>query len=83
MTVDRDLADRMPVYLDYAATTPVDPAVAKEMFACLTEGGDFGNASSATHVFGQRAAARVEIARARQNVSNGCVYHCSIGQPQL
>jgi cysteine desulfurase len=65
VTVDRDLADRMPVYLDYAATTPVDPAVAKEMFACLTEGGDFGNASSATHVFGQRAAARVEIARAR------------------
>jgi cysteine desulfurase len=65
VTADRDLADRMPVYLDYAATTPVDPAVAKEMFACLTEGGDFGNASSATHIFGQRAAARVEIARAR------------------
>jgi cysteine desulfurase len=65
VTADRDLANRMPVYLDYAATTPVDPAVAKEMFACLTEGGDFGNASSATHVFGQRAAARVEIARAR------------------
>ena len=44
MKTDRDLADRMPVYLDYAATTPVDPAVANEMFACLTEGGDFGNA---------------------------------------
>jgi cysteine desulfurase len=58
-------SDRMPVYLDYAATTPVDPAVAKEMFDCLSEGGDFGNASSATHVFGQRAAARVETARAR------------------
>jgi cysteine desulfurase len=65
VTADRDLAERRPVYLDYAATTPVDPAVANEMFACLTEGGDFGNASSATHVFGQRAAARVEIARAR------------------
>src|ERR1700742_3379958 len=35
------------------------------MFACLTEGGDFGNASSATHVFGRRAAERVEIARAQ------------------
>ena len=67
VTVDRDSADGVsqPVYLDYAATTPVDPAVANAMFACLTEGGDFGNASSATHVFGQRAAARVETARAQ------------------
>ena len=52
------------VYLDYAATTPVDPAVATEMAACLTESGDFGNASS-THVFGRRAAARIETARAQ------------------
>jgi cysteine desulfurase len=58
-------SDKQPVYLDYAATTPVDPVVATAMFACLTESGDFGNASSATHVFGQRAAARVETARAR------------------
>jgi cysteine desulfurase len=54
-----------PVYLDYAATTPVDPAVAAAMFACLSEGGDFGNASSVTHVFGRRAADRVEAARAQ------------------
>jgi cysteine desulfurase len=54
-----------PVYLDYAATTPVDPVVAAAMFACLAEGGDFGNASSVTHFFGQRAAARVEEARAQ------------------
>jgi cysteine desulfurase len=54
----------LAVYLDYAATTPVDPAVATEMAACLTESGDFGNASS-THVFGRRAAARVETARAQ------------------
>jgi cysteine desulfurase len=60
---DSDESDSQPVYLDYAATTPVDPAVATAMFACLTEGGDFGNASSATHVFGRRAAARVETAR--------------------
>ena len=38
------------VYLDYAATTPVDPIVAKSVFACLTEAGEFGNASSATHL---------------------------------
>jgi len=54
-----------PIYLDYAATTPVDPAVAAEMSACLTTSGDFGNASSATHVFGHRAAARVATARAQ------------------
>jgi cysteine desulfurase len=54
-----------PIYLDYAATTPVDPAVAAAMAACLTTAGDFGNASSATHVFGHRAAARVDIARAQ------------------
>jgi cysteine desulfurase len=65
VTADRDFADRQPVYLDYAATTPVDPAVASAMFDCLSEGGDFGNASSATHVFGRRAAARVETARAQ------------------
>ncbi len=65
MTADRDFVDRRPVYLDYAATTPVDPVVAAAMFECLTEGGDFGNASSATHVFGRRAAARIETARAQ------------------
>jgi cysteine desulfurase len=54
-----------PIYLDYAATTPVDPAVAARMAECLTATGDFGNASSATHVFGQRAAARIEAARAQ------------------
>lgn len=55
----------MPVYLDYAATTPVDPAVAKAMSACLGEDGAFGNASSATHAFGRRAAQVVERARAQ------------------
>jgi len=51
------------LYLDYAATTPLDPAVAEAMCSCLTLEGDFGNAASATHVFGKRAAARVETAR--------------------
>jgi len=51
------------VYLDYAATTPVDPRVAERMAACLTAGGDFGNPASETHVFGRRARAAVEAAR--------------------
>ena len=51
-----------PVYLDYAATTPVDPAVAEAMDRCLKEAGGWGNPSS-MHVFGRRAAARIERAR--------------------
>jgi cysteine desulfurase len=53
------------VYLDYAATTPVDPAVIQAMNACLGPDGDFGNPGSATHRFGHRAAGRVEVARAQ------------------
>ena len=53
-----------PVYLDYAATTPVDPAVAAAMGRCLTEPDCIGNASSVTHLFGRRAAERIELARA-------------------
>jgi cysteine desulfurase len=52
------------IYLDYAATTPVDPAVVQAMSACMGPGGDFGNSGSATHRFGRRAAARVDVARA-------------------
>jgi cysteine desulfurase len=59
------VANDPSVYLDYAATTPVDPTVAQAMFAALTGPGEFGNASSATHEFGRRAAAHVETARAQ------------------
>jgi cysteine desulfurase len=52
------------IYLDYAATTPVDPAVVQAMNACMGPDGDFGNSGSATHRFGRRAAARVDHARA-------------------
>ena len=52
-----------PVYLDYAATTPVDPAVAEAMGRCLAEPDGVGNASSSTHIFGRRAAERIERAR--------------------
>lgn len=53
-----------PIYLDYAATTPVDPAVAEAMVRCLTEADGLGNASSITHPFGRRVAERIEQARA-------------------
>jgi cysteine desulfurase len=52
------------VYLDYAATTPVDPRVAAAMSACLGVDGDFGNASS-VHALGRAAAARIDEARMR------------------
>ncbi len=55
-----------PVYLDYAATTPVDPAVAEAMMACLGLEGAFANPSSA-HGPGRAAAARIE--RAREQVA--------------
>jgi len=51
------------VYLDYAATTPVDPRVAEGMAAYLTVDGDFGNPASEGHVFGQRARSAIEHAR--------------------
>lgn len=50
-------------YLDYAATTPVDPRVAACMAACLTLDGSFGNPGSATHEYGDAATALVEAAR--------------------
>jgi cysteine desulfurase len=54
----------LPVYLDYAATTPVAAAVAAVMSACLTREGVFGNPASA-HAFGSAAAACVARARAQ------------------
>jgi cysteine desulfurase len=53
-----------PIYLDNAATTAVDPRVIEEMNSCLGADGDFANPSSANHVYGREANARVEGARA-------------------
>jgi cysteine desulfurase len=53
------------IYLDYAATTPVDPRVAAAMAECLTNPGLQGNPASATHEPGLAAFDRVEAARAQ------------------
>jgi cysteine desulfurase len=52
-----------PIYLDYAATTPIDPRVAQCMIECLRADGAHGNPSSMGHAFGHRARALVERAR--------------------
>jgi cysteine desulfurase len=53
----------LPIYLDYASTTPVDPVVADKMVQFLTPSGQFGNPASRSHVFGWQAEAAVEDAR--------------------
>ena len=53
-----------PVYLDYAASAPVDPRVAAAVSECLTHAGLFGNPAS-RHYYGRLAHARVEEARAQ------------------
>ena len=53
---------KTPVYLDYAATTPVDQRVAEKMIPYLTE--TFGNPASSSHAFGWAAEEAVEKARA-------------------
>lgn len=52
-----------PIYLDYAATTPVDPRVAKAMCDCLTLDGNFANPASRSHMYGWQAEASIENAR--------------------
>src|SRR5262245_7020217 len=63
----------MPVYLDCAATTPMDPRVRAEMLRYLDE--DVGNAGSRTHEFGLRA--RTAVERARDQVA--AVVACARG----
>ncbi len=56
---------KAPIYLDYAATTPVDPQVAEAMAACLTMDGVFANPASRSHIYGWQAEEQVELARGR------------------
>ena len=54
---------RLPIYLDYSATTPVDPRVAQKMADCLLVDGNFGNPASRSHLFGWKAEEAAENAR--------------------
>lgn len=60
---------RLPIYLDYHATTPVDPRVAAIVLRVMTS--DFGNANSAEHVYGDVAAELVDEARGHVAVLAG------------
>lgn len=54
---------KLPIYLDYSATTPVDPRVAEKMMQCLTLDGTFGNPASRSHRYGWQAEEAVDVAR--------------------
>lgn len=54
---------KLPIYMDYSATTPVDPRVAEKMCSFLTPDGVFGNPASRSHPFGWDAEQAVDVAR--------------------
>ncbi|MCC5852693.1 MAG: IscS subfamily cysteine desulfurase [Alkalimonas sp.] len=56
---------KRPIYLDYAATTPVDQRVADSMMQYLTFDGHFGNPASRSHRYGWQAEEAVELARSQ------------------
>ena len=54
---------KLPIYFDYASTTPADPRVVKKMQECLSLDGNFGNPASRSHSFGWKAEEAIEQAR--------------------
>ncbi len=59
------MMNNKPIYLDYMATTPVDPRVVDVMMRYLSTDGEFGNPASVTHAYGWNASTAVEKARAQ------------------
>lgn len=59
---------QLPIYFDYAATTPVDQRVVEKMVTCLGMEGNFGNPASRSHLFGWKAEEAVE--ESRQHVAD-------------
>lgn len=58
---------KRPIYMDYAATTPMDPRVAEKMMQFLTPDGEYGNPASRSHAYGWTAESAVE--ESRKNVA--------------
>ena len=61
--LDTIKAPHFPIYMDYSATTPIDPRVADKMIPYLRE--QFGNPASRSHLYGWSAEKAVEEARAQ------------------
>ena len=59
--IDTIKAPHFPIYMDYSATTPIDPRVADKMIPYLRE--QFGNPASRSHMYGWTAEKAVEDAR--------------------
>lgn len=72
------MSAKLPIYLDYAATTPLDPRVAQTMIECLQERALQGNPSSMGHAYGRLARARVEKARAQVAAAIGARPDCIV-----
>lgn len=68
----KPLPPARPLYLDNAASTPMDPRVIAAMVACLGADGTFGNSASKDHVYGWEAAEVVEKARDDIAAAVGC-----------
>ena len=70
--------NRPCIYLDYAATTPIDPRVAERMIECIRADGAHGNPASLSHDYGRKARALVEQARAQVAAAIGAKPECIV-----
>ena len=74
-------APHFPIYMDYSATTPIDPRVADMMIPYLRE--QFGNPASRSHMYGWTAEKAVEEARGGGAVDAAGLWMSSIWPPPL